>query len=1286
MDSKNFIARCTWDTSIDNEEYSYHLQQFISQWTQPDLKKLLDRCINDIFPENYHVRIDKLELDLGQIQYSGMNTTLPEKVEEVLRAALKEQMQKLGIDNKTNSEQNESTTVRKSSLGSEGSHGDKAATDWFIEHGAAPWWYRTGDSICDALNQQLAASANFIQDITTKIRGRDTIRKRVLWQWGEQGCRHIVEHLEPLHAAKVESLINVLCLTNKQFKIFQIDSSGLSEFLWLIVAEYLLRNRAASFNMQGLSQILLLSLSEKYHKSHDDMVNLLITSSSDTEQSNVLRSAFLKEIPIDPWLDVILPNSTGKGKTELALMAELLLKMKSVIQVHYPIDPKESEVVLQELFSKLAINQPRKLIQLLKKAGKETSVRRHLLNELDHQHRVVFVNLLAPNDSAFICTHVRRTQIVVTEQKKDAEIVWDIVFAYLLQDSGTHFNRVQFVKQTLEKTGREHSISYYQILQLLLHSVVINAGFEQRIELIEIIERLHKEEKGRQVKSNKIAIPVEHIFKTYLLSGKVEAVFSDHEESINNVGPKYDELIGFINNEPIQVFKLLKQCLIQGANQKNLGVFKHLINLIGAGGFRQWVNTQIIAFLPKLQNVSLQLEHWHKYACLRSLNSTDVVTALYRSSLETLVFHQSELSEKSILIFWINRLASITGSNTRELIEQIQFCIDRKSYLLNQYDSEDFSPIFNNDEVVSNVIESAASDRDLLKQLHNELADINYWSYSKKVVAIRCALKLSAKNDDSIRASQQILTELMDVVSTKEWENIINSLFEESYDTAALQGLMKHKELKPINRWLKSISLNKKNLLDDVVNDLRIKNIAISSSDRETLEVLYWQCLVNEKYTSHSRPSNISVDNIFYELSARHFNMNITKHENKPKGSSEASIQNKTKQLEQVELFQLSLNGKPPEWLKSTPTVSLRRRLDEQINENPKQFIQLLIHIGSRQDALFRVYSNADLTQVINTLEREISTWKIVLVELLVLLNTVKYSAIYNGNLPDLKIQLVNILLSSWVEHEKGNALSAKNIAERLQSTVRPIINEVIDQKTLSQLPILGKTNVFQLESNSTPKPVAKSVANVKTEVTAINNPIEVERMIADQYVSKAIDLPVKNQISDNQIIEVNNAGLVLLQNYFTMYLERLELLDNNDKSKFKDLESQYKAVHCLQYLVTGMTDTEEHYLLLNKMICNLPFNHPIPRSYYLSDADKKIGQGLIEAMIDYWPECGSNTIDGFRGNWLVRDGILKEQDDQWELIVSKRSYDIMLNRSPFSYSIIRLPWMSKPIYVSWHV
>lgn len=161
----------------------------------------------------------------------------------------------------------------------------------------------------------------------------------------------------------------------------------------------------------------------------------------------------------------------------------------------------------------------------------------------------------------------------------------------------------------------------------------------------------------------------------------------------------------------------------------------------------------------------------------------------------------------------------------------------------------------------------------------------------------------------------------------------------------------------------------------------------------------------------------------------------------------------------------------------------------------------------------------------------------------------------------------------------------------------------------------------------------------------------------------------------------VNNAGIVLLNNYIMMLFERLNLVSNH---QFTSKENQIKAVQYLQYIVTGSHHTEEIFLSLNKVLCGLSLSDSIPDEIQIPEENKKLINGLIEAIISHWPSIGHCSIDGFRGNWLVRDGLLVELEERWDLTIQKRAYDILLNKAPFTFSIIKFPWMNKPLHVMW--
>jgi len=175
--------------------------------------------------------------------------------------------------------------------------------------------------------------------------------------------------------------------------------------------------------------------------------------------------------------------------------------------------------------------------------------------------------------------------------------------------------------------------------------------------------------------------------------------------------------------------------------------------------------------------------------------------------------------------------------------------------------------------------------------------------------------------------------------------------------------------------------------------------------------------------------------------------------------------------------------------------------------------------------------------------------------------------------------------------------------------------------------------------------------------------------------------MPEKTHTQSKGGIPVKNAGMVLISSYIPMLLDRLGI--TADK-KFVSADAKLNAPHYLQYVTTGMSATEESLLPLNKVLCGIPLQEPLREGIEITDEQKQLINGLLKAMISYWPAIGNCSANGFRGNWLVREGLLLEQEERWELTVEKRAYDVLIHQSPFSFSIIKLPWMQKPLHVTW--
>jgi hypothetical protein len=74
----------------------------------------------------------------------------------------------------------------------------------------------------------------------------------------------------------------------------------------------------------------------------------------------------------------------------------------------------------------------------------------------------------------------------------------------------------------------------------------------------------------------------------------------------------------------------------------------------------------------------------------------------------------------------------------------------------------------------------------------------------------------------------------------------------------------------------------------------------------------------------------------------------------------------------------------------------------------------------------------------------------------------------------------------------------------------------------------------------------------------------------------------------------------------------------------------------------------------------------------------------LLSSVISYWSVLKDTSIDGLRGSFLVRDGKLWKDENNWYLTVEQKGYDMLLQQIPWNISMIQLPWMDEMLRTNW--
>lgn len=160
------------------------------------------------------------------------------------------------------------------------------------------------------------------------------------------------------------------------------------------------------------------------------------------------------------------------------------------------------------------------------------------------------------------------------------------------------------------------------------------------------------------------------------------------------------------------------------------------------------------------------------------------------------------------------------------------------------------------------------------------------------------------------------------------------------------------------------------------------------------------------------------------------------------------------------------------------------------------------------------------------------------------------------------------------------------------------------------------------------------------------------------------------------------NAGLILIHPFLPALFEALGLFTKDNNIPASHLP---KAAAILYYLANGEDDPFEFELGLIKVLIGLHPMDALPvSSGLISGEEKEECVNMLKSAISHWKALGNTSVAGIQQSFLSRRGLLTGGDEHWSLTLETKAYDLLLEQLPWSISIIKHPWMLKPIYTEW--
>lgn len=316
----------------------------------------------------------------------------------------------------------------------------------------------------------------------------------------------------------------------------------------------------------------------------------------------------------------------------------------------------------------------------------------------------------------------------------------------------------------------------------------------------------------------------------------------------------------------------------------------------------------------------------------------------------------------------------------------------------------------------------------------------------------------------------------------------------------------------------------------------------------------------------------------------------------------------------------------------------------------------------------------------------------------------------------DLFKSLRSVLIPAIISQEAWNKISKLWLTEaafskdqNLQNNFSSWLQKHIFETTLSRKQNEGATRDFLLKIGLELQSLGVSdreiftfiVAWSKTDFARTQFPQATRIAASAQWESRlknatlsgsvAISNPTKlqsknpnlesSQLPLDETFPISNAGLILTAPFLPHFFKGIGLVNGKE---IISKEHQRRGALLIQYMIFRETEFEEADLLLNKLLCGLPWTEPIPIRFVPTMEEQEEINNLLQTMASRWTALKSTNGASLASSFFPREGSLRRVEKGYELHIPRLSIDILLNRLPWTVSVIKLPWMTETLFTEW--
>jgi hypothetical protein len=1137
------------------------------------------------------------------------------------------------------------------------------------------------------------------------------IRQTIARSFSTQMLLDILVLLEPLEHPFIQELINnAVIFSNAETAQGALNISGpdvnteqvndTKSHLWAFTLGFLLVERGSRFNRKSYLNSLIRQMAAHHNIGQQQMLESLMGALAQVPGESKLKTnmqTLLGELTDESFADPLnkqsLFDDTPANQTQVPV-DKLLIADADIDDI-----TKDSNNVfilwltqalvegdgkkLLPLWPQIIKKQAPLLDQLLRYHGQQSQVRSRIIKGFSDPMLKDVVVVLEPIEHQFVQQIIDKSNLIFavqSEQPGETEKslkanLWEFTLGFLLVERGSAFNQQSFMGSLVRKMAAHRNISYHEMLMSLhqsIDSISVDSSLKRKLQ--QVLGGLTQVEgldvTGQAVDVNKVAGTVAEAADTLLLKQLSQALLDGDQQTVETLWIKVFEahpkwLKTLLIEQGRQA--MVRQLLVRSFSDETL--MKVIILLAPtAQPFVQVMiqNVALFGVKPQLQNESLQNEsQTAQHQQTPSLVSSDkkaLKQSLWEFTLTYLLVERGgQFNKQSYLGSLIKQMASHRNMHYQSLLsamlQTVQGIASIPGLAITQSLKSELLVVLTalaRSETTTHSVEQKAEHR--LQQSYQI-----YWQL------------------------KQWLTGATSQTGGKTFSQQLKTL--QQQNPLLLQELLKGAHSRSVN-WHKIahvLTVAEQKLLIDAFISLTSSADKIAGNPFiQTLEQYFSQLTTESQkqrylaliFTSLSQEDPVDLEAIFEAAEVMDGSLvvaraNVQKAVKTPKVSEPDHVL--------AELVKM---------LPVNSSVTSSYFTSTQINQLKQVISQLL---GTSSLALKQLVTPLLASK---SMHKKLLEWfgPDILVRLIMLIKPSEFKALqpYAQVLTNAAFALRIGGAASGVEQLKWQFiiryLFVQGSGFVMDSFVSGFVEYLSKHWHTPSSPFL-KAMVKQLTVNTLPsqQSVTKTIVGKVTAMAIkADTPVVEPQQSGEKVYKTAFDIEDEGLEDDIQLLEklfVGNAGLVLTIPYIPRLFSTLGLTSGKT---FKTPEDQQTAIHLLQYMVTGEETAPEYQLVLNKLLCGVKTAKPVARDHALTDQQKSTIEGLLKAINQHWPPMRNTTLAGLRESFLARSGVLTYKDDFWLLEVEEKAFDMLLDQLPWSYSVVKTPWMDQAIHVSW--